>query len=176
MVNNGMVLEKQKSALNMRYLHSTSLMNQTYSIKFEVDYPTVPGESIGVIGSTEELGKWKQAKYHLHWTSGHKWVSRKAFVTQKSYFQFKYVLLKDMELVHWERGIDRIADLEILTDNHRGGGFSNGSGASAFSGAGFQNGLDNSYYGGDKTKNIEFKDVWEQFSVNFSINLPADDM
>jgi len=39
-----------------------------------------------------------------------------------------------MELVHWERGIDRIADLEILSDDYRGGGFSNAAGASALSG------------------------------------------
>jgi len=28
----------------------------------------------------------------------------------------------------------------------------------------------------DKMKYIEFKDIWEKFQVNFSINLPADDM
>lgn len=110
---NGAALDK-KSALNMKYQRSQSLMNCSYAIKFEVEYPTQFGESIGVIGSTEELGKWKQVKIHLKWTSGHIWVSKEPFITQKSYFQFKYVLLMDMKLVHWERGIDRIADLEIL--------------------------------------------------------------
>lgn len=91
-------------------------MNCSYAIKFEVEYPTKFGESIGVIGSTEELGRWKQVKVHLKWTHGHLWVSQEPFITRENYFQFKYVLLSDMKLVHWERGIDRIADLEILAD------------------------------------------------------------
>ena len=79
-------------------------------------YATVPGESIGVIGSTEELGAWKNVRVHLQWTTGNVWVSSEPFITQKNYFQWKYVLLKDGNLVHWERGIDRNADLEIAED------------------------------------------------------------
>ena len=66
-------------------------------------------------------------RVHLQWTSGHNWVSKEPFVTNKRYFQFKYVLLKDMQLVHWERGIDRIADLEILDDNGSSSFFSGSS-------------------------------------------------
>ena len=116
-----LAIDNQKSALNMKYTRSQSLMNCSYAIKFEVEYPTKFGESIGVIGSTEELGKWKQVKVHLKWTSGHLWVSKEPFITKESYFQFKYVLLSDMKLVHWERGIDRIADLEILADDYHSG-------------------------------------------------------
>jgi len=61
-------------------------MNQTYAIKFEVQYPTKFGESIGVIGSTEELGCWKKVRVHLHWTSGNIWISKEPFLTQKRYF------------------------------------------------------------------------------------------
>ena len=81
----GMALSKQTSALDPVY-QTSGLMNQTYAIKFEVQYPTKPGESIGVIGSTEELGNWKKVKVQLKWTSGHKWVSKEPFVTQKRYF------------------------------------------------------------------------------------------
>lgn len=55
---------KQASALEPGY-QTSSLMNQTYAIKFEVQYPTKFGESIGVIGSTEELGNWKKVRVHL---------------------------------------------------------------------------------------------------------------
>ena len=61
-------------------------MNQKYAIRFEVEYPTKFGESIGVIGSTEELGVWKKVHIHLKWTSGHYWVSKEPFITQRSYF------------------------------------------------------------------------------------------
>ena len=81
-----LAIDNQKSALNMKYTRSQSLMNCSYAIKFEVEYPTKFGESIGVIGSTEELGKWKQVKVHLKWTSGHLWVSKEPFITKESYF------------------------------------------------------------------------------------------
>jgi len=55
------------------------------------------------------------------------------------------------------------------------------SGNSALSNGGdinlaFQKSLDRQYQMNDKMKYIEFKDIWEKFEVNFSINLPADDM
>ena len=83
----------------------------------------------------------------------------------------------------WERGIDRIADLEILEDQYRQG-YSMSTGASALQNSGdpaihqaFQSSLDRykSTYN-ENMKYVEFKDIWEQFQVNFSINLPADDM
>lgn len=75
----------QTSALVHNY-QGSSLMNQTYAIKFEVAYPTKFGESIGVIGSTEELGNWKQVKLHLKWTEGHLWTSKEPFITRNNYF------------------------------------------------------------------------------------------
>ena len=51
-------------------------------------------------------------------------------------------MLKDMELVHWERGIDRIADLEILEDHGLYGMQSFGSSALA--------------NGNDQSSNYEF--------------------
>lgn len=139
----------------------------------------MPGESIGVIGSTEELGCWKKVRVHLEWTNGHNWVSKEPFITNKRYFQFKYVLLKDMQLVHWERGIDRIADLEILEDR---GSNSFYSGSSALATATdqrtnheFQSKLQRLSQSNQKIKYIEFNDVWEQFIVKFSIYLPTDD-
>ena len=75
-------LPKPDSALKLQPNYHSGLMNQTYAIRFEVKYPTKFGESIGVIGSTEELGKWKKVKVHLKWTQDNLWVSKEAFITQ----------------------------------------------------------------------------------------------
>lgn len=72
------------------------------------------GESICVTGSIEELGKWKEYKCHLTWTEGHIWVTKEPLVTKSNKFFYKYALLNEGELVQWEMGIDRIADLSIM--------------------------------------------------------------
>ena len=67
------------------------------------------------MGSLPELGKWKDIKHHLIWTEGDIWESAKPLKTNSYYFQYKYALIKDKkELVCWEIGIDRLADLEIM--------------------------------------------------------------
>ena len=59
---------------------------------------------------------WKEFKCHMKWTDGHIWVTDKPLVTNHAYFQYKYALLdkEKSNLIAWERGIDRIADLDIL--------------------------------------------------------------
>ena len=52
----------------------------------------------------------------MHWTDGHVWVLDKPILTNKNYFQYKYVLLDHGKIVKWESGIDRIADLDLLPD------------------------------------------------------------
>ena len=80
---------------------------------FNVFYETQFHESIAVLGSAPELGRWKEYKYHLEWTEGHVWRSKEPFYTNSQFFKYKYILLKHGKFVKYERGIDRIADLEI---------------------------------------------------------------
>lgn len=83
-----------------------------FSVTFSIHYPTELGESIAVLGSVEELGKWKEYKHHLKWTEGHNWVSTVPLVTKSQSFFYKYILLQDLtEFKGWETGMDRIADL-----------------------------------------------------------------
>jgi hypothetical protein len=81
-------------------------------------YQTIPGESICVIGSIPELGGWKELKCHLRWTEGHVWQLAQPFVTASPTFQYKYVLMENemTEMVKWESGIDRIAELQLLPE------------------------------------------------------------
>lgn len=72
-------------------------------------------------------------------------------MTKKRYFQYKYVLLnQDGSLSTWERGVDRIADLDILPDINQKTG-----------------------KGVQSMKSVEIIDDWEKFRMNFMINYPS---
>jgi hypothetical protein len=104
----------------------------------------------------------------MRWTEGHIWISEKPLITNNYYFQYKYVLLdKDRtKFLAWERGVDRIADLEILPE---------------FSGAPYRLhdlGLDKKYNtepSFDKFKRVELNDEWESYTVTFSVVHPVDE-
>lgn len=63
----------------------------TFRVQKEVNY----GESIGVLGSITELGKWKDCIHHLKWTEGNIWESTTPITTNSFYFMYKYVVLVD---------------------------------------------------------------------------------
>jgi hypothetical protein len=96
--------------------------NITYQVTFRVQIKVNFGETICVLGSIPELGKWKEFKYHLQWTEGDVWESITPLVTHSFYFQYKYALLeeKGTKLINWEKGIDRLADMEIMPDHKQG--------------------------------------------------------
>ena len=49
----------------------------------------------------------------MKWTDGHVWVTEN-LVTDKPYFLYKYVICRGEEALKWERGTNRIADVEVL--------------------------------------------------------------
>jgi len=86
---------------------------QTYSIHFSVNYETVVGENVCVLGSIPELGNWKTFKAHMVWTEGHIWKTVHPVVTTEPMFRYKYALLdgendSDQTLQRWETGINRL--------------------------------------------------------------------
>ncbi len=54
----------------------------------------------------------------MKWTEGDIWVSKEPLITNSFFFSYKYSLFEKegYQLVGWERGVDRIADLEIMPD------------------------------------------------------------
>jgi len=44
------------------------------------------GQTVGVLGSTEELGCWKDIRVRMRWTQGDVWVLERPIRTSKSYF------------------------------------------------------------------------------------------
>lgn len=73
------------------------------------------------MGSIPELGSWTEFRHHLKWNEGHIWISSQPLlITELHTFCYKYVILdsrnkrKKLELINWEQGLDRIADLPKL--------------------------------------------------------------
>ena len=87
-----------------------------YALHFSIFYETIVGESISVVGSLEELGLWFDYECQLKWTEGHIWKSTEPVIVNKSYFEYKYVLLQEGQVIGWEEGVNRIADLEALPE------------------------------------------------------------
>lgn len=50
---------------------------------------------------------------------GDLWVSKQSMTTKVMYFNYKYAIFRDnyKERIGWERGVDRIADLEVIPDD-----------------------------------------------------------
>mmetsp|Transcript_5298 Transcript_5298/g.8930 ORF Transcript_5298/g.8930 Transcript_5298/m.8930 type:complete len:117 (+) Transcript_5298:471-821(+) len=107
----------------------------------------------------------------MKWTEGHIWVSERPLITNNYYFQYKYVLLDEEKtnLIAWERGVDRIADLEILP---KATSLSNGNRFYDLS-------TQNTYQAqetAESVKRVELNDEWEHYTVTFSVSHPVDDM
>ena len=55
----------------------------------------------------------------MRWTQGHIWVLDKPIVTTNPFFKYKYkVIDKNSKDEVWECGVDRIADLRLITDEN----------------------------------------------------------
>lgn len=55
----------------------------------------------------------------MDWKAGDLWVSRSPVVLNSFHFSYKYAIFKNNYKDHigWERGVDRIGDLEIMPDD-----------------------------------------------------------
>lgn len=140
--------------------------SQFYSLSLKIFYETIPGESICVVGSIPELGTWKELKCHMTWTEGHIWVIDKPIVTNQPFFSYKYVLMDNdkKDMVKWEAGIDRIAELRLLPEITAPVRkiVQGGTGSSDL----FMQKMD--------LKHVELYDEWETFMVRFTIFYPLD--
>ena len=105
--------------LNLQHLNlgRSQDSNQLFAVNLQVRFKTTNGQKIAVCGSIPELGLWKKFDFHLKNPKDDIWITESPLLTKKRYFQYKYVLLnQDGSLSTWERGVDRIADLDILPD------------------------------------------------------------
>lgn len=85
----------------------------------KVAYETILGQALYVMGNIEELGGWEEFVCPMTWTEGHIWVTND-LVTPHSTFQYKYVVKQAHGEHIWEAGINRLADLTVLTNQNKG--------------------------------------------------------
>ena len=91
-----------------------------YSLRLSIQYETQIGEYLAVIGNIEELGNWTNFnKCQIKWTEGHNWVTDNLVISSKSHFLYKYVIMEHGKVKMWEKGANRIADLEVLPDMNK---------------------------------------------------------
>jgi len=131
----------------------------TYLVHFRVQKKLEKGSTLCVMGCTENLGEWKRPTYFLKWTPGDVWVSQRPVVMKCNYFQYKYAMIENRtEIVGWERGVDRIADLKLMPES----GFTSPETSQLVQ----QHAA---------TKVIEYADTWETFTMSLSVwNFDSD--
>jgi hypothetical protein len=130
-------------------LSEIPLKKQKFSLTLNIPYETSFGEFLCVTGNIPELGNWKKFTCKLMWTDGHIWKTKTPILTDAAHFQYKYVVLHKVdEPKAWEGGLNRIADLHLLSDLKKQ------AGAKDF-------------------RELELIDKWNQFCVKFSVMFPS---
>lgn len=138
------------------------VVNDVFHLYLRIYYKCGEGQSIAVSGSIPGLGDWQEFT-ELKWTTGDYWVTMEPILSMKHYFRYKYVLFdaKQKKRIQWERGVDRIADLAILEPIDRVPG---------------TNRVVQRMVGTKHLRSVEIEDVWEEFTVEFSVNHPSKDL
>jgi protein-tyrosine phosphatase len=90
-------------------------------IYFKINYRTVPGENIYVLGNTPELGNWNiENGLKLHWQTEHDW-SHMVKIEHKpdKLIEYKYVVFNNSKhQVKWEEGENRELELSKVKQNN----------------------------------------------------------
>ena len=128
-----------------------------------------------ILGSIPELGDWKEFKYHLV-RKGDVWESQQPLYTHNFFFRYKYAIMEEngTKQVDWEKGVDRLADLELMPD------MQNGNSSAIMSGNAPLTGKDlvmmNKHSGSVGIKVVHYDDTWEQYKMCFTIWHPTEDL
>ena len=84
-------------------------------------------------------------------------------IKSKSFFSYKYVLMKNEQPETWEKGQNRIADLRILPDQS----------PNATKSVNILQEPSHLAAESKDFKRVELYDIWESFSIKFSIYYPV---
>jgi|TARA_B110000285_G_scaffold195769_1_gene226275 hypothetical protein len=96
-----------------------SRFNRSYILDFRLNFELPPGMKLCLFGKIPEMSNWDKSKPHCFMkpVPGEKneWMLEKPIITNQFYFTYKYAICDgNGNHQNYERGIDRIADLEIL--------------------------------------------------------------
>ena len=90
--------------------------NPLKSIAFSVDFYSIPGENIWVLGSIPEFGNWGlNGALSLGWNRGGIWKGERKIERDINYFEFKFVLEKYNKIIYWQEGGNNAINLEEIT-------------------------------------------------------------
>lgn len=122
-------------------------------------------------GDLPALGMWTDfSMFPMQRAGGDTWVSARPFVTSNWVFQYKYVVVdQKKELIKWERGVNRLADLEVLPAADAAGAAHRTHGAEYMTKF-----HEKAMHGGKKTKTVRLDDEWETFTVRFRVHYPEN--
>jgi hypothetical protein len=85
------------------------------------------------------------------------------FPISNTYFKYKYVTLYKQQILIWEGGIDRIADLSVLPETEERSQMLNIEESPVY------------FNEHQKAKIVELRDLWEMITIRFTIFTPADE-
>lgn len=90
---------------------------KNYEITFNVEYPTMFGEVVVVVGNRQFLGNWDtELGIELEWSPGHLWRRTVHLSDNLLTFEYKYACVGNNQ-AKWERGANRaVSTREGTTD------------------------------------------------------------
>lgn len=94
-------------------------LSKSYQIKFTLKYRVPAGQKLYVMGSIAEISEWDKTipkvQMKQKFQGSDVWQMDKDIVTNKFFFVYKFALYdEDNQFIQYERGVDRICDLELL--------------------------------------------------------------
>ena len=141
----------------------------TYHLDIHLTYHAKQDTQLCLMGELPELGAWTQTLCWMKWNPGDIWTMEKPLVTNKFYFKFKFALCEPNRgpIYTWERGVDRLCDMEIIAD--------------------IPNPHPRSFYDLNSGRNLQIHPpkhyvkyckqelLWETYAVSFSVLPPDED-
>ena len=155
------VLDSQRSDFSLvNAMAKVTTQHYFYvSIKLRYSGYLQPHQRLALVGETYELGCWAEPKVFLNQISPGEFELEKLLVTQKCCFRGKFAVIDPHSSlqINFERGVDRIFDLELLPALPLDGIFDT------------QNMTQDDNV---VIKKVELELEWEIFSVKFSVSHP----
>ena len=158
---------------------------KVYKLRLRLTAPFDASHKIAVLGSIPELGNFQMQKCFLRFNQNNEWILDQHLETKATYFQYKYVVLKNNVVVHWEDGLNRIADLEALPEissetndfvsKQQSKISKNITSMKGKSGLNTQDKWSQEIGNVNNVKNVFLYDEWETYTLKLSIFEPFDD-
>lgn len=92
-------------------LRPLSFPSSSRLVELAVEYTTVPGENLFVVGSAVELGEWNvKRSVPMQWTAGNIWTAKVNLIPSTGRVEYKYVVGSEQETI-WEDGPNHVLEV-----------------------------------------------------------------